>query len=78
MNAAKYGYALSGATLLVTDKPCNRCSRLIVGAGFEKVIYLSDMGSSGGIDYLRKCGIEVERYVQDAVIKENPDEGEIE
>ena len=76
LNAARGGYALDGATLLVTDKPCNRCSRLVVGAGFKKVIYLSDMGSSEGIDYLRKCGVEVERYQEsDPIIKENPDEG---
>jgi len=77
LNAARGGYSLEGETLLVTDKPCNRCSRLIVGAGFKKVIYLSDIGSNNGIDYLRKCGVEVEQY-QDAVIIENPDEGVLE
>ena len=79
LNAARGGYALDGATLLVTDKPCNRCARLIYGAGFNEVIYLSDMGSSEGIDYLRKCGVEVERYQEsDPIIKENPDEGVLE
>ena len=44
----------------------------------QEVNYLSDMGSSEGIDYLRRCGVEVERYIEDAFIKENPDEGVIE
>ena len=78
LNAARGGYALDDATLLVTDKPCNRCARLIAGAGFSNVIYLSDEGSNEGIDYLRKYGVEVEQYKQDPIIIDNPDEGVIE
>ena len=73
--AAKYGECLDGATLYITDKPCNRCARLIVGAGFKKVIYLSATGSNDGINYLTECGVEVEQYKQDAIIIDNPGEG---
>ena len=80
LDAARMGCALEGLTLLITDKPCNRCARLIYEAGFKKVIYISEIGSSEGIDYLRKCGVTVEQHkpMPDAIIKENPDEGVIE
>ena len=78
INAARLGFQTDWATMYCTYKPCLDCSVLIVEAGICKVIYRDEHEFNDGVDYLRKCGVEVEKYMQDAVIEENPDEGEIE
>ena len=78
INAARLGFQTDWATMYCTYKPCLDCSVLIAEAGIRKVIYRDEHEFSDGVDYLRKCGVEVERYMPDAVIKDNPDEGAIE
>ena len=71
------GLEVRGATLYVTDPPCNMCAHLIVAVGIKKVIYKGDYPGNG-LDVLRRGGVEVEQCKQDAIIIDNPDEGEIE
>jgi len=79
LKAAQDGFQTDWATMYCTYKPCLDCSILIVEAGMRKVIYRDEHDFNDGVDYLRKCGVEVERYQEsDPIIKENPDEGEIE
>lgn len=40
MDAARRGVAVAGATMFVTTFPCHLCTRLIIGAGIVRVIYL--------------------------------------
>jgi len=47
LQAAKLGIPLEGATLYVTDVPCELCAKLIHGAGIHEVIILTDSGSYG-------------------------------
>jgi dCMP deaminase len=41
-NAAKYGVAINSCALIVTKKPCNRCTSLLINAGIKEVSYLED------------------------------------
>lgn len=66
--AVKNGAQIEGCTLYVTLSPCLPCSRLIYTSGIRKVIFLNSyaeykgIGSDEGVDFLRKFGVEVEKY----------------
>jgi dCMP deaminase len=51
------------STLFVTHTPCLECAKLIYQSGIDTVYYDEDyVASKGcGLDFLRKCGITVER-----------------
>lgn len=57
--AAKFGYYLNNATLYVTHSPCINCAKLIVQSGIKRVVYHKQYRLTDGIDFLKKCNIEV-------------------
>jgi len=50
-----------GATMYITHAPCFDCAKLIHVAGINKVFYHVSYRSTDGIDFLKKCKIEVEQ-----------------
>lgn len=66
--AVKNKTEVKGATLYVTLAPCLACARIIYTMGVSKVIYLNSYAeykgieSDEGVDFLKKFGVEVERY----------------
>ncbi|GAB4237619.1 MAG: cytidine/deoxycytidylate deaminase family protein [Ekhidna sp.] len=66
--AVKNKTDVAGATLYVTLSPCIACARIIYTMKIEKVIYLRSYAeykgipSDEGVDFLRKFGVEVEKY----------------
>ena len=48
-----------GATLYETDSPCIECSKLIIQAGIQRVVYAREYRLSDGIDLLKRAGISV-------------------
>lgn len=66
--AAKNKSSLEGATLYVTLSPCLPCARIIYTIGIKKVYYLDSYAEykgllvDEGIEFLKKFGIETERY----------------
>ncbi|MCD7722313.1 MAG: dCMP deaminase family protein [Prevotellaceae bacterium] len=48
-----------GATLYVTDSPCNECAKLIIQAGIRRVVYAREYRLSDGVELLQRAGIEV-------------------
>jgi dCMP deaminase len=51
-----------GGTMYITHSPCMDCAKLIHQAGIERIIYLNLYRSTIGLDFLKKCGMEVEKY----------------
>lgn len=51
----------NGATMFSTHAPCLECAKSIHGAGIKEVYYKDNYRSDEGIDFLKKCGIKVER-----------------
>jgi dCMP deaminase len=49
------------ATLFCTHAPCLDCAKLIYGAGIRNVYYRNTYRSEAGLDFLKKCNIEVEK-----------------
>lgn len=66
--AAKNNVSIEGSTLYVTLSPCISCARIIFTTGIRRVIYLNSYAefkgipSDEGVDFLRKFGVQVERY----------------
>jgi len=50
-----------GATMYITHAPCFDCAKMIHVAGINKVFYHVPYRSTDGIDFLKKCKIEVEQ-----------------
>jgi len=56
------GLSTKGANLYVTLSPCLECAKLLVRAGVTRVVYRDEYRITTGLDYLRKYGVEVEKY----------------
>jgi dCMP deaminase len=68
--AAKNNFSVEGSTLYVTLSPCISCARVIFTTGIKKIYYLNSyadfkgLPTDEGVDFLRKFGVEVVRYVK--------------
>ncbi len=56
--AALHGVRVEGATLYSTDKPCLICSKLLINAGIEKIVFVRDYPDEIADDIVREAGIE--------------------
>ena len=61
LKLARDGESGNGSSLFCTHAPCIHCAKLIHGAGIDKVYYRDTYRDSIGLDFLEKCGIEIER-----------------
>lgn len=59
--AAKYGVSTNQCIMIITHSPCFECSKLIVQSGIKKVYYETEYRLTEGLDFLRECGVEVEK-----------------
>lgn len=57
--AAKNGLATQGCSLVLTLEPCFECSKLIYQSGIKKVFYRDSYREHNGIEFLKRCGVEV-------------------
>jgi dCMP deaminase len=63
VQAAFHGISVRGATLYCTYSPCLHCTKLIINAGIEEVVYNAEypMGARA-LDLLTECGVRARRY----------------
>ena len=47
--------------LFCTHAPCIQCAKMIYGAGIKKVYYRHTYRDTLGVDFLKKCNVEVEK-----------------
>jgi len=50
-----------GSTMFLTHAPCIHCAKQVYTAGIRKVYYRNSYRDTIGIDFLNKCGVEVEQ-----------------
>jgi dCMP deaminase len=62
--SAKQGIATNNCTLYITHSPCKMCAKLIGQSGIKRVVYKEDYRDNDGIDFLRKIGVETEKYLE--------------
>ena len=63
MKLAKSNESGNQASMFVTHAPCIECAKGIYQAGIKEVFYRSDYRSSDGVEFLKKCNINVEKLV---------------
>lgn len=51
-----------GSSLYVTHAPCLECAKSIYGAGIKEVLYLNDYRATTGIDFLKKCKVNIKKF----------------
>lgn len=61
MKLTKSTISGTGAAMFVTHAPCIECAKGIYQAGISEVYYASAYRTTDGIDFLEKCGINVEQ-----------------
>ena len=52
-----------GADLYTTTCPCFDCAKLIIQSGIKRVFYSEDYRDMGGVELLKKAGIEVKEVI---------------
>lgn len=57
---ARDGESGLGSEIFVTHAPCIHCAKMIYGAGISKVYYKYTYRDTIGLEFLKKCGIEIE------------------
>jgi dCMP deaminase len=63
IQAAYYGVSTKGTTLYCTHKPCIICSKMLINAGVEKIVYLEGYPDALADEMLAEAEIEVERML---------------
>lgn len=49
-----------GSTMFLTHAPCIHCAKQVYTAGIKKVFYRNTYRDKSGLDFLEKCGVEIE------------------
>jgi dCMP deaminase len=49
------------ADIFCTHAPCIQCAKIIYGAGIKKLYYRNSYRNNDGLDFLAKCGIQLEK-----------------
>ena len=57
--SARNGIKTEGCDIYVTHSPCPQCAKAIASAGIKRVIFAEKYRDTDGIDFLKKCGLEV-------------------
>ena len=56
---AKSNHNANGATLYITLSPCKECSKLILQAGINRVVYINGYKDTSGLDFLKDSGVQL-------------------
>lgn len=59
LKVAKSSHNCQGATLYLTLSPCKDCSKLVLQAGIERVVFMNGYKDESGIGFLREAGVEI-------------------
>lgn len=58
---ARDGESGLGTDLFCTHAPCIQCAKIVYGAGVKKVYYRHQYRDDSGLEFLKKCNVEIER-----------------
>ena len=58
---AKSSESGDGSTMFLTHSPCMDCAKQIFTAGIKKVYFGNNYRSDDGINFLKKCNVDVEK-----------------
>ena len=61
MKLAKSSSSGDQASMFITHAPCMECAKGIYQAGIKEVFYSEEYRSTDGIEFLKKCNINIEK-----------------
>jgi dCMP deaminase len=61
MKVTKSTNSSENADMFITHAPCLQCAKLIYQSGIRKVFYRNIYRNDDGVDFLKKCGVEIEK-----------------
>jgi dCMP deaminase len=70
IQAAYHGVGIRGATLYSTTHPCLICSKMIINAGIEKVVYAEGYADALAKEMLKESAIVVEKFDRGKKVKD--------
>jgi dCMP deaminase len=59
LKVAKSTNNCKGATLYLTLSPCKDCSKLVLQAGINRVVFIHAYKDTEGVDFLKSAGVDV-------------------
>lgn len=62
IQAAYHGVQIKGATLYCTNHPCIICSKMIINAGIERIVYEEGYADALAREMLKQSKVKVEKY----------------
>lgn len=62
IQAARHGINIQGSKLYCTDSPCSICSKMLINAGIEQIIYGRGYADDLAREMLAEAGIETRLY----------------
>lgn len=62
VKCAREGVSMLDSTVYTTLSCCEHCASMLVSVGVKRVVYLDEYRCKKGIDVLKQCGIEVEKF----------------
>ncbi len=62
IQAAVHGVSIAGATIYVTNQPCNLCAKMIVNAGIVRVVYEGEYPDRLALEVLEEAQVKLERF----------------
>ena len=69
IQAAYHGVEIRGATLYCTNHPCIICSKMIINAGIQRIVYEDGYADALAKEMLKESGIEVGKFDRDKKVK---------
>ncbi|MDY0267838.1 deoxycytidylate deaminase [Trichloromonas sp.] len=64
IQAAKHGINIADATLYCTNSPCIICSKMLINAGIQRIIYQEGYPDLLSMEMLAESGVEVLEFSQ--------------
>lgn len=62
VQAAANGTSIKGGTLYVTTQPCILCSKMIINAGIEKIVFKGDYPDELSLKMLKESKVRVVKF----------------
>ena len=59
VQAAKHGVAITGADLYTTHQPCVLCTKLLINAGIERVVYTHSYPDELAVEIAKEAGLNL-------------------
>ena len=62
VKCAREGVSMLDSTIYTTLSCCEHCASMLASVGVKRVVYLDDYRCTKGVDVLKQCNIEVEKF----------------